>query len=196
MFVIFTARKAKDSKKISPKKVKIEPKPNSDDDDDEEDVIKFKNKRKISAIIDSDSDYEFENEENESDNSQQMDVDDEKPRKKVANVKPAAKKKIKLDPDSGKLSFKDKLKANIDESRDLSDVKEKDNTDIVDVPVVWRHQKLDFLKPNEIRDADKRRPDDPEYNPTTLYVPKSYLDSLTPVCILVQFISLFPKMMT
>lgn len=176
-FNILTARKAKDVKKSPPKKLKME----SEESSDDEEVVKFKGKRKISAIVDSDSDYEYENDENESDNSQQMDVDDVKPQTKAANGKPAAKKKIKLDSDSATVSFKDKLKANIDESRGLSDVQEKDNTDIVDVPIVWRHQKLEFLKPNEIRDANKRKPDDPKYDPTTLYVPKEYLDSLTPV---------------
>lgn len=176
-FNILTARKAKDIKKSPPKKLKID----SEESSDDEEVIKFKGKRKISAIVDSDSDYECENDENESDNSQKMDVDDVKPRKKAANGKPAAKKKIKLDSDSATVSFKDKLKANIDQSRGLSDVQEKDNTDIVDVPIVWRHQKLDFLKPNQIRDANKKPPNDPKYDPTTLYVPKDYLDSLTPV---------------
>ncbi|XP_055323471.1 probable DNA mismatch repair protein Msh6 [Sitodiplosis mosellana] len=174
-----SARKAKETKKSpAPKKLKIE---SEDDDDDEEEVIKSNGKRKISRIIDSDSDYECDtNDENESDNSQIMDVDDVKQRRKSANGKPAAKKKIKLDTDTAKTSFMDKLKANIGESSALSEVKENNNTDIADVPVVWRHQKLDFLKPGQILDATKKRPDDPNYDPTTLFVPTSYLDSLTP----------------
>lgn len=111
-----------------------------------------------------------------------MDVDDFKvPRKKSKNGNTSTKKKIKLDSDNTKVSLEDKLKANKNESSSLSDVKEKDNTDIIDMPVVWRHNTIDFLKPEHIRDANKKRPNDPDYDPTTLYVPVKYLDSLTPV---------------
>lgn len=177
ILTVLKAEKAKSSP--APKKLKIESDGDNDEDDDEEEVIKSNGKRKISRIIDSDSDYECD--ENESDNSQKMDVDDDKKSKKTTDGKPAAKKKIKLDTDNAKVSFTDKLKASIGESSGLSNVKDEDNTDIVDVPVVWRHQKLEFLRPNEIRDAEKRRPNDPNYDPTTLHVPKTYLDSLTPV---------------
>lgn len=46
----------------------------------------------------------------------------------------------------------------------------------------WPHLKYDFLQPENIKDKDKRRPDDPEYNSRTLYVPKDFLDNQTPVC--------------
>lgn len=45
----------------------------------------------------------------------------------------------------------------------------------------WVHNTLDFLKPNKIRDINKNRPDHPEYNSKTLYVPPDYLVKLTPV---------------
>ncbi|KAF4529870.1 hypothetical protein B566_EDAN018097 [Ephemera danica] len=38
----------------------------------------------------------------------------------------------------------------------------------------------DFLQPEKIRDAEKRRPDHPDYNPRTVFVPPSFLQSLTP----------------
>ncbi|CAG4959685.1 unnamed protein product [Colias eurytheme] len=44
----------------------------------------------------------------------------------------------------------------------------------------WTHCKLDWLKPDKIRDAQKRRPDDPEYDPTTLYVPQEFMKKQTP----------------
>lgn len=50
-----------------------------------------------------------------------------------------------------------------------------------DEPTVWTHNKLDFLKPANIKDRNGRRPDHPEYDRTTLLVPKSYLEQLTPV---------------
>ena len=44
----------------------------------------------------------------------------------------------------------------------------------------WDHEKLDFLKKENIRDSKKRSPDHAEYDPQTLYVPESFLNSLTP----------------
>lgn len=137
-------------------------------------------KRKIASIIDSDSDPDYANDENESDNGQKND-DIKEPSRKKSGGNGGAKKKIKLESTDTKLSFEDKLKANIDESCSLSKVKEKDTTDIIDVPVVWRHNKIDWLLPEHIRDAEKRRPNHPDYDPTTLYVPLKYLDELTPV---------------
>lgn len=47
---------------------------------------------------------------------------------------------------------------------------------------IWNIEGLDFdfLKPGNVRDAKKRRPDDPNYDPKTIYVPESYLSKLTP----------------
>ncbi|KPJ20946.1 Probable DNA mismatch repair protein Msh6 [Papilio machaon] len=44
----------------------------------------------------------------------------------------------------------------------------------------WVHCKLDWLKPEKIRDANKRRPDHPDYDPTTLYVPPDFYNTQTP----------------
>ncbi|PNF27299.1 DNA mismatch repair protein Msh6 [Cryptotermes secundus] len=44
----------------------------------------------------------------------------------------------------------------------------------------WPHLKLDFLKPNKIRDAKRRTPADPDYDPKTLYVPEEFKRNLTP----------------
>lgn len=102
--------------------------------------------------------------------------------KKSKEIDLKSTKKIKLDSNSKKMSFEEKLKANIDETRSLCDVKEDENSnDIDDLPTVYVHNTLDFLKPENIRDANKRKPTDPNYDPTTLFVPVSYLDELTPV---------------
>jgi DNA mismatch repair protein MSH6 len=45
----------------------------------------------------------------------------------------------------------------------------------------WQHLQLAFLKPENIKDKDGHRPDHPEYNPRTLYVPRAFLDECTPV---------------
>lgn len=60
------------------------------------------------------------------------------------------------------------------------DYQEKANA-LDDEPQQWLHTKLEFMQPKSIKDATGKRPDHPEYDPTTLFVPKSYLESLTPV---------------
>ena len=45
----------------------------------------------------------------------------------------------------------------------------------------WSHLKFDFLKPEKVMDAKKRRPSDPDYDPRTLYVPDDFLKNQTPV---------------
>lgn len=44
----------------------------------------------------------------------------------------------------------------------------------------WTHCKLDWLRPDKLRDAKKRRPDHPEYDPTTLFVPDEFKKTQTP----------------
>lgn len=44
----------------------------------------------------------------------------------------------------------------------------------------WLHNKLDFLKPEKIRDANKNRPGEPNYDERTLYVPEDFLNKQTP----------------
>ena len=56
----------------------------------------------------------------------------------------------------------------------------------LDEPVIWPHQKLEFLKPDKIKDKKGRRPEHPEYDPSTLYVPSKFLDSLSPVGFLLK----------
>lgn len=173
---------------VKAKKQKLEM--NSDNDDDDEDIIRSTSKRKFSRIIDTDSESDRENESN---NKIKADSDDDdevvvKPaRKRSKPDEPSAKKKIKMEDDEAKPSkssndskaskeFQSILQANIEKTEELSDVKE-----IINMPTVYRHQTLEFLKPGKICDANKRKPSDPNYDPKTLYVPKDYLDSLTPV---------------
>ncbi|XP_015787884.1 DNA mismatch repair protein Msh6 [Tetranychus urticae] len=44
----------------------------------------------------------------------------------------------------------------------------------------WPHLKFDFLQPDKIMDKQRRRPDHPEYDPTTLYIPESFIKKQTP----------------
>lgn len=57
---------------------------------------------------------------------------------------------------------------------------QKIETFAINVDSNWRHNKLEFLKPNKIRDINIRRPDDPDYDERTLYVPEDFLNTQTP----------------
>lgn len=47
----------------------------------------------------------------------------------------------------------------------------------------FSHLSYDFLKPDKIKDAQRRSQDHPEYDPRTLYVPDSFKQSLTPAMV-------------
>lgn len=51
---------------------------------------------------------------------------------------------------------------------------------VKDIHSNWLHNSLDFLHPNKIMDAEKRRPHDLEYDATSVYVPEIYLKTLSP----------------
>ncbi|XP_060525908.1 probable DNA mismatch repair protein Msh6 [Cylas formicarius] len=44
----------------------------------------------------------------------------------------------------------------------------------------WLHERLEFLRPNKIMDANRRKISDADYDHHTLYVPTDFLNSLTP----------------
>ncbi|KAM8810267.1 DNA mismatch repair protein Msh6 isoform 1-T1 [Eudromia elegans] len=45
---------------------------------------------------------------------------------------------------------------------------------------VWEHEKLDWLQEGKRKDARRRRQEDPDYDPCSLYVPEDYLNKCTP----------------
>ncbi|XP_036027239.1 DNA mismatch repair protein Msh6 [Onychomys torridus] len=47
-------------------------------------------------------------------------------------------------------------------------------------PTIWYHETLEWLKPEKRRDEHRRRPDHPDFNPCTLYVPEDFLNTCTP----------------
>lgn len=166
---------------------------NSDDEvGDGKEEIGFGSKRKRSRIlrvVDSDDSHDSDR-ENESENIKSKPTNesvDEVARKKPSTFdSPVAKKKIKLDnngSDPTKLSFEEKLNLNQNQkgTQGLADAKQTEgDSDIMDTPTVYLHNKLDFLKPQNIRDKNKKRPTDSGYDPGTLYVPADYLEKLTP----------------
>lgn len=44
----------------------------------------------------------------------------------------------------------------------------------------WAHETFSFLQPNQIRDKNLRKPNDPEYDPRTVYVPQDFIKNQTP----------------
>uniref|UniRef100_F7GAE3 DNA mismatch repair protein n=1 Tax=Callithrix jacchus TaxID=9483 RepID=F7GAE3_CALJA len=47
-------------------------------------------------------------------------------------------------------------------------------------PTVWYHETLEWLKDEKRRDEHRRRPDHPDFDGSTLYVPEDFLNSCTP----------------
>ncbi|XP_037040752.1 probable DNA mismatch repair protein Msh6 [Bradysia coprophila] len=140
-------------------------------DDDESPIRPVKPKRL--KLIDSDSESDREN---ECDNVPSVETVPPKKAARSATSAPSTpqpKKKMKMEPKEP-MTFEEKLKAM--EVQDVDDVVE----DIFDEPVEYMHNNLEFLKPENIKDINGHKKSDPEYDPRTLYVPKSFLDKLTP----------------
>uniref|UniRef100_A0A8D0C970 DNA mismatch repair protein n=1 Tax=Salvator merianae TaxID=96440 RepID=A0A8D0C970_SALMN len=47
-------------------------------------------------------------------------------------------------------------------------------------PTVWEHDKIEWLQDGKRKDSRRRRQNDPDYDPTTLFVPEDYLQNCTP----------------
>ncbi len=160
----------KDDKGHSNKKASVDRRDRDNEDDSP--IIPVKPKRL--RLIDSDSESDRENEDN---NVQSVDPVPKVKASRAATSEPSSpqpKKKMKREPKE-LINFEEKLKTM--KVQDVHDVHEE----IDDEPVLWFHNKLDFLKPENIKDMNGHRPDHPDYNPKTLLVPKSFLDKLTPV---------------
>lgn len=156
---------------------------NSDDDDDA-DTIRGQKQKRRRIIVDSDSDQE-----NECDNKPPPafnDTSKEIVNKAKASVSAASKAETsesQADNSRDNGAFEKKLKA-MSMKTAGNDIKVDDEdkaSALDDEPQQWLHTKLDFMQPNAIKDGNGRRRDHPEYDPTTLYVPKAYLESLSPV---------------
>ncbi|KAH8376435.1 hypothetical protein KR200_002635 [Drosophila serrata] len=101
------------------------------------------------------------------------------------NIEPSSKK-VKLETTTTLqlaegTTFQEKLKnlqSNAKKDAAYDDI--VTNTSNLDEPVVWPHQKLEFLQPDKIKDKAGRRPDHPDYDCSTLHVPEKFLNSLSP----------------
>lgn len=165
----FTKDKSIDTESRSSNK-----KDNNDQCDDDDSPIRSAKPKRL-KLIDSDSESD-QDRENASNNV---------PAKKVSRpavsepLPQPTKKKMKMDEKATvAMSFEEKLKQM--EVQKMNDVEEK-LEEIVDEPMQWLHNKLDFLKPEYIKDINGHRPDHAEYDQKTLFIPKHFLEKLTPV---------------
>lgn len=119
-----------------------------------------------------DSSEEEEDEDEEIDESlntsKKMDIDEES----VSEKKPSPAKMSKTTTKLYSLALKVGDVVDDDIAADAS--KELDEN------VVHTHRTLKFLEPDFIKDKKGRKKSDPEYDPTTLYVPEKYLNDVTP----------------
>lgn len=154
------------------------------DDDDDDEIVGGGGKRKRARIMVIESNSDNSDRENESYNSH-VEAKAAKGKKKKTMGQsslesPVAKKKHKTD---SKQSFEEKLATLIEESAgSKTNLKTKDKEPELDgVATVWLHNKIEFLRPENIRDEKKRKRDHPDYDCGTLFVPDAYLNTLTPV---------------
>uniref|UniRef100_A0A1Y1KHQ2 DNA mismatch repair protein n=1 Tax=Photinus pyralis TaxID=7054 RepID=A0A1Y1KHQ2_PHOPY len=83
------------------------------------------------------------------------------------------KKKPKIAKEEGSLQLFTFEKSNRSLSRD-------DNVNSLASDTQWFHERLEFLKPDKIRDINGNRSDHPDYDEKTLYVPQEFLNKQTP----------------
>lgn len=97
------------------------------------------------------------------------------------NNEPASKKPKLTEPVLATGTFMEKLQQlQSNAKKDAAYDEIVTTTSNLDEPVVWPHQKLDFLQPDKIKDKAGRRPDHPDYDKSTLHVPEKFLNSLSP----------------
>lgn len=126
----------------------------------------------------------------ESDDDEEMDVENEDNNKqeKTAAKRSAsndfdAKLQAKIDTPKAKVLKKgaSKDKNTADDFDEEPALVEKDSLMMVDsLNKVWAHETLDFLMPRQIRDKNKNRPNDKDYDPRTLHVPQDFIKQQTP----------------
>ncbi|XP_017783857.1 PREDICTED: probable DNA mismatch repair protein Msh6 [Nicrophorus vespilloides] len=132
--------------------------PKNQNEDSDEDVIKPKKRNRI-AIVDSDSDNE-----------------------NIDSPKRNPSKKTKVDENSSALKKFNYEKTNtpIKDKLQTSKLPITSTKPITNDETRWLHENLEFLKPANRRDINKNKVGDPNYDQNTLYIPDSYLNTLTP----------------
>lgn len=149
--------------------------------DNEESVVVSKKKRnRIIADSDSDSDDKTST-ENSKENGKNP---------KRARIRPASDSSDDETPQKRNFNVKSFSFSKESEPEEKNNLEQKINNSQVpqtapkSAPVStegnWLHHKLEFLKPHKIRDINRNRPDHPDYDERTLYVPEEFLNKQTP----------------
>ncbi|KAL3285166.1 hypothetical protein HHI36_019285 [Cryptolaemus montrouzieri] len=183
--------------------IEVEEKPIFAEESDDEDIIKTKKRRRIVINSDNDSDGE-KSDESKADvkknskkrpkiESDEDSDNDEKHRNSKRHFKKESNKEngfnYKNEQETSKslqkFAFEENSKSDINEKiADFSGSQGKITATPVDVTISihnnWKHNHLPFLQPDKIRDKNKRRPDHPEYDNRTIFVPEDFLNSQTP----------------
>uniref|UniRef100_A0A182N517 DNA mismatch repair protein n=1 Tax=Anopheles dirus TaxID=7168 RepID=A0A182N517_9DIPT len=160
----------------------------------EEETVTHKKRRRILMLDGDTSDNEGDgdadrNNENKPNNNNNLDGYDKDTGTKRFELLTSFERPVQSD--EGKSDAKKKVHASAEEQGDDGPVQKKIKLEAIaepndevgkalDEPTVWSHQKLEFLKPNKIKDIHGNRPDSEKYDGRTLFVPEAHLNSLTP----------------
>ncbi|XP_065095501.1 probable DNA mismatch repair protein Msh6 [Ochlerotatus camptorhynchus] len=143
------------------------------DEEDEDEIQPVKKRRRIVMMDDEDEcgDSDSENRVKNDKTPPKVELSSFKRLERDDTVDSPVQKKIKVETESSH-----------EEKEDLADLGEiDDNTaSVLDEPMVWAHQKLDFLKPEKIKDIQGNKLGSEKYDSRTLFVPESFLNTLTP----------------
>lgn len=93
-------------------------------------------------------------------------------------VKP--KKTLKLTSNTAVKGSVKKAKSKPSLNSTLSNISAFEANDDAEEKTVWDHEKLDWLKESKLTDRKKNLPSSEDYDPTTLYVPESFIKGVTP----------------
>ncbi|XP_049285610.1 probable DNA mismatch repair protein Msh6 [Anopheles funestus] len=156
-------------------------------DVDEEEIVTQKKRRRILLLDDTsdteDGDGGRNNENKPNNNNNVEDHDEQTGTKKFALLSSFERPNETAEADQRKEASKDASDDGpVQKKIKLETVHEPSEEPgaVLDEPTVWTHQKLDFLKPNKIKDIHGNRPGSEKYDNRTLYVPDQYLTTLTP----------------
>ena len=170
-----------------------------EDDDDggmevSEPIVEKKKRKRISMLDDSSDEEENVTKKEVETPNKRLKLNETSDNKPFSMSTPKSAKKIKEKENSSPPSssskssnkvLKDKLSMfaspNLNNSKSEAKYeKPKEEENEQQEYVTKAHMSYPFLKPDKIMDKNKRRPDDPDYDPGTLYVPRAFFEEQSP----------------
>ncbi|XP_055614390.1 probable DNA mismatch repair protein Msh6 [Uranotaenia lowii] len=167
------------AKKPSPKIPVVREKPSDDADQEDRDEVQPVTKRRRILVNEDSDDSDSENKVKNDKTPPKLELSSFRRQERDETASSPVQKKIKLEfstPETGK-------KSGPASKEDLDEDNDGDNSDkatTLDEPTIWAHQKLDFLKPEKMKDIQGNKLGSDKYDSRTLYVPESFLSTLTP----------------